>query len=205
MMKVAMPFLGAFVVAACAACLAVPASADDALNAIDQARKAYVAGNRAAASEYLESAMKLVLTSQQDELTSWLPDPLPGWRVDHTNNIGAVLVLRAYNNDSKSYKQGSLTLSSVISVGIESDPAKAASFIELSKNKQKAAADHKEFTVLGDLLIYRVLCPSDWCADTGDVHVIRIIDNKIIVLINSRPGATLVNEMVAFARAVRSR
>jgi hypothetical protein len=91
----------------------------------------------------------------------------------------------------------------VIFVGIESDPAKAASFIELSQNKQKAAAANKDFAIVGDLLVYKVLCPSSWCSDTGAVHVIRIIDNRIVVLVNSSPSTTLVSEMIAFAHAVR--
>jgi hypothetical protein len=82
-----------------------PALADDITEAIDQARKAYQAGDLGAAKQSLDLASQLVGQKNAEGFAALLPKPLPGWTGEEpqTTSVGAVgfgasVASRVYNN-----------------------------------------------------------------------------------------------------------
>ena len=57
-------------------------AADDILDAIDQARKAYQAGDMAGAKQSLDTASQLVGQKNAEVFAALLPEPLPGWKAE---------------------------------------------------------------------------------------------------------------------------
>jgi hypothetical protein len=82
--------LTAFVVAAAVS----PAlAADDVLEAIDQARKAYQAGDMASAKQSLDFASQLVGQKNAESFAALLPAALPGWKAEkaETTSVGVTV------------------------------------------------------------------------------------------------------------------
>jgi hypothetical protein len=65
-------------------------SADEILDTIDQARKAYQAGDMAGAKQSLDTAAQLVGQKNAEALAALLPAPLPGWKAEkaETTSVG---------------------------------------------------------------------------------------------------------------------
>src|SRR6201984_1871702 len=62
-----------------AAVMGAPASADDVTDALDQARKAYQAGDFAAAKQSADLASQLIGQKNAEGFAALLPAPLAGW------------------------------------------------------------------------------------------------------------------------------
>lgn len=69
-------------------------AADDILDAIDQGRKAYQAGNLGAAKQQLDLASQLIGQKNAETFAKLLPAPLPGWKAEkaQTQALGASLL-----------------------------------------------------------------------------------------------------------------
>lgn len=87
-----------------AALVATPAFADDASDAISEAKSAYDGGELAKAREALDLAIQLVAQKQADVLSKLLPEPPSGWTAEVVDTTGAaggflgggLIVKRAY-------------------------------------------------------------------------------------------------------------
>jgi hypothetical protein len=89
-----MPILRTLFAAVFLAALVLPAlAADDILDAIDQARKAYQDGNLAAAKQSLDMASQLVGQKNAENFGVLLPAPLPGWTAEkiETTAVGVAM------------------------------------------------------------------------------------------------------------------
>ena len=85
--------------------LATPALADDITVAMDQARKAYQAGDLGQAKQSLDLASQLISQKNAESFAALLPNALPGWKAEkpQTTAIGAVgfgasVASRSYQN-----------------------------------------------------------------------------------------------------------
>ena len=58
-------------------------AADDILDAIDQARRAYQAGDMAGAKQSLDLASQLVGQKNAENFAALLPAALPGWKAEN--------------------------------------------------------------------------------------------------------------------------
>jgi len=73
---------------------ALPAlAADDILDAMDEARKAYQAGDMAAAKQSLDMASQLVGQKNAEAFAALLPAALPGWKAEkvETASVGVAM------------------------------------------------------------------------------------------------------------------
>ena len=73
------------VVLIAALALAAPVAAtaaDDILDAIDQSRKAYQAGDMATAKQSLDLASQLIAQKNAEDFAALLPEPLSGWKAE---------------------------------------------------------------------------------------------------------------------------
>jgi hypothetical protein len=82
------------IIAFAVATAAIPAlAADDILEAIDAARKAYQAGDMAGAKQSLDLASQLVGQKNAESFAALLPAALPGWKADkaETTSVGVTV------------------------------------------------------------------------------------------------------------------
>ena len=90
-----MRFLQLALAAALFSATAYPArAADDILDAIDQGRKAYQAGDLSNAKQQLDLASQLIGQKNAEGFAKLLPEPLPGWKAEkaQTQALGSTLV-----------------------------------------------------------------------------------------------------------------
>lgn len=85
--------------------LAAPAHADNVSDAIDQARKAYAAGDLSGAKQSLDLASQLIGQKNAETFAALLPKPLPGWTAQKPQvtavgavGFGASVASRSYRN-----------------------------------------------------------------------------------------------------------
>ncbi len=85
--------------------LAGPALADDITDAMDQARKAYQAGDLGSAKQSLDLASQLIGQKNAETFATLLPNALPGWKAEKVQTtalgaagFGASTASRTYNN-----------------------------------------------------------------------------------------------------------
>src|SRR5664279_4987855 len=73
--------------------LVLPAlAADDILQAIDAARKAYQSGDMAGAKQSLDLASQLVGQKNSESFAALLPAALPGWKADKAETTSVCLL-----------------------------------------------------------------------------------------------------------------
>src|SRR5512138_2783329 len=85
--------------------LSAPALADDITDAMDQARKAYQAGDLGGAKQSLDLASQLIGQKNAEAFSTLLPNALPGWKAEKAQTtalgaagFGASTASRTYNN-----------------------------------------------------------------------------------------------------------
>src|SRR5438093_11400882 len=82
---------------------AAPAFADDITEAIDQARKAYQAGDLGTAKQSLDLASQLIGQKNAEAFATLLPNPLPGWKAERAQAQAAGAVAFGGSMASRSY------------------------------------------------------------------------------------------------------
>jgi hypothetical protein len=117
-----------FVLFPCVAsvCLSLPAIADDILDELDRARRAYEQHDFAAALDAADTALKLMRQAQAEAWKAILPEPLPGWTADEaqSNSVAPVLfgggtsTSRVYRRGADSVEISIVTSSPLILQGI---------------------------------------------------------------------------------------
>lgn len=166
---------------------AVPAlAADDVLDAIDQARKAYQAGNLGEAKQSLDLASQLIGQKNAEGFVALLPQPLPGWKAEkaETTALGAAAfggvtsATRRYTNDK----------GEDVEVQITGDSAMIAPMAAFLANPQFAGAMGK-IVQLGD---QRAIVMRE-----GDVNMVVV--NKFLVSVQ---GSAPADAKLAYAKAV---
>jgi hypothetical protein len=168
-----------------AGALAAPAHADDILDALDQARKSYQAGDLANAKQSADLASQLIGQKNAEGFVTLLPKPLPGWKADEAQTsavgstmFGASQARRNYTNANGDH----------VDVQITGDSAMIAQLAPIMANPQFAGAMGKIVRVGNQRAIQN---------PQGDVHV--IVANKFLVVVSgSAPAAA----KMAYAQAI---
>jgi hypothetical protein len=160
-------------------------SADEILDAIDQGRKAYQAGDLGEAKQSLDLASQLIGQKNAEGFVALLPPPLSGWTAEKAeasaigaSSFGASTASRRYTN-----KQGQ-----DVQVQITGDSAVIASMASLLANPQIAGAMGK----LARVGNQRALINAE-----GDVNM--VVANKFLVVVQ---GAASAADKLAYAQAV---
>src|SRR6185312_12513354 len=140
-------------------------AADDILEAIDQGRKAYQAGDLSNAKQQLDLASQLIGQKNAEGFVKLLPEALPGWTAEkaQAQAIGAVMFGGA-SSASRSYSNAK---GDHVDISITGDSAMLMQFATLLNNPALAGAMGKLVKVGG----LRALQNQD-----GDVIV--VVGNK---------------------------
>jgi hypothetical protein len=174
-------------VAAIAVFAVLPAfAADDILDAMDQARKAYQAGDMANAKQQLDLASQLIGQKNAEGFVKLLPAPLSGWTAEkaQAQAIGAVMFGGA-SSASRSYANAK---GDHVEISITGDSAMLMQFATLLNNPALAGAMGKLVKVNG----LRALQNQD-----GDVII--VVGNKFVVNVQ---GSADAETKLAYANAV---
>ncbi|MBS0532805.1 MAG: hypothetical protein JSR72_01990 [Proteobacteria bacterium] len=168
------------------AAVAAPARADDILDAIDQSRKAYQAGDLAAAKQSLDLASQLIAQKNAEGFATLLPEPLAGWKAEkaQTSAVGTAVfggvsaASRVYSNDK----------GDTVDISISGDSALLMQFAPMLANPALAGA-------LGKL----IRIGDQRAVQNQDGDIMMVVANK--VLINVQGSADAASKM-AYARAI---
>ncbi len=91
--------------------LAPGARADDVLDELERARRAYERHDYAAAADAADTAQKLIRQAQAEAWTAMLPEPLPGWTAEKPqSNAVAPVLLGGGISTSRLYRRGTDTI-----------------------------------------------------------------------------------------------
>ena len=93
-------------------------AADDILDAIDQARKAYQAGDMAAAKQSLDMASQLVGQKNAEGFAALLPAALPGWKAEKAETASVGVAMFGASSASRRYTGPTATMSRCASPAI---------------------------------------------------------------------------------------
>jgi hypothetical protein len=119
-------------------CPALPVlAADDVLDAIESARKAYQSGDLANAKQSLDLASQLIGQKNAETFAALLPKPLAGWKAEDAQTtavgatmFGASMATRTYRNAKDEH----------VDVQITGDSAMVAQLAPIMANPQIAGA-----------------------------------------------------------------
>jgi len=174
----------------CAAVLlaaAFPAlAADNILDAIDQARKAYQSGDMANAKQQLDVASQLIGQKNAETFAKLLPAALPGWKAEEAQAqaVGAAM----FGGASAASRRYSNAKGNSVEVSITGDSAKLMQFATLLNNPALAGAMGKLVKVNGLRAI-----------QNHDGDVIIVVANKFVVNVT---GSADTASKLAYAQAV---
>jgi hypothetical protein len=165
--------------------LSGPALADDITDAIDQARKAYQAGDLGGAKQSLDMASQLVGQKNAETFATLLPQALSGWTAEkaETASIGAATF--GATTASRRYTNGQ---GKNVEVQITGNSAMVVQFATLLANPMIAGAMGKLITVNGQRAVQ---------SKEGDVHM--VIANKFLVTVQ---GSADAQAKLAYAQGI---
>ena len=173
------------VVAILGSMISAPRAADEIIDAMEQARKAYQSGDMANAKQSLDFASQLIGQKNAESFAALLPNPLPGWKADRAQSTAVGAVMFGASVASRSYSNAN---GDNIEVQITGDSAMVMQFATLLSNPQIAGAMGKLVRVGNQ----RAIQSAD-----GDVNM--VIANKFLVTVQ---GSGSVNDKIAYAQAV---
>jgi hypothetical protein len=158
---------------------------DDILDAMDQARKAYQAGDLTGAKQSLDLASQLVGQKNAEGFAALLPAPLPGWKADkaQTSALGQVAFGASTANRTYTNEKGD-----TVEVQITGDSAMIMQFAALLNNPSIAGAMGK---------IVRVGAQREIQTRDGDINM--IVNNKFLIQVT---GSADEAAKLAYAQAV---
>jgi len=170
----------------CLAAAAVPAAADDILDSIDAARKAYQAGDLANAKQSLDLASQLIGQKNAESFAALLPAALPGWTAEkaQANAVGAAM----FGGASAASRTYTNAKGDSVEVSITGDSAMIMQFGPMLNNPALAGA-------MGKLI--RV--GSQRAVQTNDGDVMMLVANKFMVQVHGSADAAA---KLAYAQAV---
>ena len=165
--------------------IAAPAWADDITNAMDQARKAYQAGDLGGAKQSLDLASQLIGQKNAEIFATLLPNALPGWKAEKVQTtalgalgFGASTASRTYNNAKGDH----------VEVQITGDSAMVSQIATFLSNPAMAGAMGKLVRVGGQRAI-----------QDGDGNVKMIVANKFLISVEGSADST---SKLAYAQAI---
>ena len=168
-----------------ALCSAPAGAADDVLDAIEQARKAYQSGDLANAKQSLDLASQLIGQKNAEAFAVLLPAPLNGWKAEkaQTSSVGAIgfgasAASRTYTNAK----------GDSVDVQITGDSAMVTQFATLLANPQIAGAMGKIVRVGNQRAIQN---------PDGDVQM--VVASKYMVVVSGSADAAA---KMSYAQAV---
>lgn len=169
-----------------AALAVTPARADDILDSIDQARKAYQSGDMATAKQSLDMASQLIAQKNAEGYVALLPEPLAGWKAEkaQANAVGAA-VFGGVSAANRTYTDGK---GDTVEISISGDSALLMQFAPMLNNPAMASA-------LGKLI--RV--GEQRAVQNPDGDVMMVVANKFLINIQ---GTTDAAAKLAYARAI---
>jgi len=173
------------VVAILASMVSVARAADEILDAMEQARKAYQSGDMSNAKQSLDFASQLIGQKNAESFAALLPNPLPGWKAERAQSTAVGAVMFGASVASRSYSNAS---GDTVEVQITGDSAMVMQFATLLSNPQIAGA-------MGKL----VRVGSQRAIQSADGDVNMVIANKFLVTVQ---GTGSVNDKIAYAQAV---
>jgi len=174
----------------CVAFLVVSAcpvyAADDIVEAIDQAKKSYQAGDMATAKQSLDLASTLIGQKNAEGFAKMLPEPLPGWKAEkaQANAVGGAMfggvsaATRSYSNDKGDN----------VEVSISGDNALLTQFAPMMNNPSMAAMMGKLIKVGNQRAI-----------QTQDGDIMMVVASKTLVHVQGSADAAA---KLAYAQAV---
>src|SRR5258705_11402452 len=165
--------------------LATPVFADDITEAIDQARKAYQAGDLGGAKQSLDLASQLIGQKNAEAFATLLPNALPGWKAEkvQTTALGAVgfgasTASRTYNNAKGDH----------VEVQITGDSAMVSQIATFLNNPAMAGA-----------MVKLVRVGSQRAIQDGDGNVKMIVANKFLISVEGSADSA---SKLAYAQAI---
>ena len=174
--------LGAIFLAA----MVLPAlAADDVLDAIEQARKSYQAGDMASAKQSLDLASQLVGQKNAESFAALLPEALPGWKAEKAETTSVGVTVFGVTSASRRYTGSD---GRDVLVRITGDSALVLYFAQLFMNPTIAGAMGKLISI-GD---QRVL-------QTNEGSINMVVANKFLITVE---GSADEASKLAYAKAV---
>ena len=162
------------------------AAADDILDAIDQARKAYQSGDMTTAKQSLDLASQLIAQKNAEGFAKMLPEPLAGWKAEKAQaNAVGVAIFGGVSAATRNYTNAK---GDNVEVSISGDSALLMQFGPLLNNPAMAAA-------MGKLI--RV--GSQRAIQNPDGDVIMVVANKFLINVQGSADAA---SKLAYAQAV---
>lgn len=160
-------------------------AADDILDAIDQGRKAYQAGDMAGAKQSLDLASQLIGQKNAEGFAALLPAPLAGWKAEKAETsaigaagFGATTASRRYTGPG----------GKDVNVRITGDSAMVMQFAQFLINPAIAGAIGKIVRVGNQRAI-----------QTHDGSINMVVNNKFLVTVEGSADAA---SKLAYAQAV---
>jgi hypothetical protein len=160
-------------------------AADEVIEAIDQARKAYQGGDLATAKQSLDHASQRIGQYNADAVGNLLPAPLAGWKADEVQTTAIGAVGFGASTASRHYTNAR---GDSVEVQITGDSAVVMQYATVLNNPAIAGAMGKLIRVGNQRAIQ---------AQNGDVHM--VINNKYMVIVS---GSANANDKAAYAQAV---
>ena len=168
------------------AALAIPVlAADDVLDAIEQARKAYQAGDMTAAKQQLDTASQLVGQKNAESFAALLPAALPGWTAEKVETAAVGVAMFGASSASRRYRGPG---DHNVQVRITGDSAMVMQFAQLFMNPAIAGAMGKLIRV-GD----------QRAIQTNEGSINMVVANKFLVTVE---GSAEADAKLAYAKAV---
>lgn len=169
-----------------AALAAIPARADDILDAIDQSRKAYQAGDMTAARQSLDLASQLIGQKNAEGFAALLPEPLAGWQAEkaQANAVGTAM-FGGVSAASRSYTNAK---GDTVEISISGDSALLMQFAPMLSNPAMAGALGKLIRV-GD----------QRAVQNQDGDIMMVIANKMLINVQGSADAA---SKLAYAKAI---
>lgn len=163
-----------------------PAHADDILDALDQGRKAYQAGDMATAKQSIDLASQLIAQKNAEGYAALLPEPLAGWKADkaEVSAVGAAV----FGGVSAATRVYTNAKGDTVEVSISGDSALLMQFAPMLNNPAMAGA-------LGKLI--RV--GSQRAVQNSDGDVMMLVANKFLINVQGTADAA---SKVAYAQAL---
>jgi hypothetical protein len=165
--------------------VAVAQAADDVLDAIDSARKAYQSGDLGNAKQSLDLASQLIGQKNAEAFSALLPAPLAGWKADKVQTAAVGNVGFGASTASRTYTNGK---GENVEVQITGDSAMVTQFATLISNPQIAG-------VMGKIV--RVGNQRGIQNPDGDINMVVV--NKYMVVVSGSADAAA---KMAYAQAV---
>jgi hypothetical protein len=160
-------------------------AADDVVDAIDQARKAYQSGDLGEAKQALDLASQLIGQKNAEGFAALLPGALPGWTADKAQTTAMGNTAFGASSASRTYHNGK---NDEVEIQITGDSAVIAQMATFLANPQVAGAMGKIVRV-GAL---RAIVNQD-----GDVQL--VVANKFMVTVQ---GSATADAKMSYAQAV---